>query len=466
MQVQDTLTRLDINITGIQHELITIPSILSFCNNLTDLVFCSKAEPLDMNLKNFTKQIKHYPSLVNLELISFHINGNDIVPIIQRCQQLRRLVLSGCDSSVLEALVRTSTPNLELFSYNDGIDGSPLPMLQEKKATANNDSYNKTEYQQQEHQNQQGLRVLYTSYGETSVRPENLIPLIYKNRKTLENVRACMSHITNTQLEYLYEKYPDFKLENIKHLSTWLSPGIQQFMLRKVIQNSNTLSTLVAVGDYNINLLLKALINRAPLLGFNISHVYDSTNDVTQLLIQLFGQYAKYSKSDRPDASLNWVKLRYCNQVTNDVLKKLSGIKTLHDIHLGGLNHISNDALLQLINKLGNQITHIFLHDMNLVNDDIIIALGDLDNLLLVKLEILNNVTDKGARALVDNKKRKLRRLTTLEITECPLISQECISYAQKNVKTVRYNSPISEYYVTKAKDTHYVSRSFWYDRL
>ena len=466
MQVHDTLTKLDIDITGIRQNSITITSILSFCNNLTDLVFSSTAEPLAVKLKNFNEQIKDYPSLINLELMSHHINGDDIESIIQRCQQLRRLVLSGCDSSVLETLVHNSTPNLELFSYNDGIDGPPLPMLQEKKATTNNNSNVEIGTQRQGHQYEQGLRVIYTSYGETSVRPEDLIPLIYKNRKTLENVRACMSHMTEAQLEYLYTRYPDFKLENLKHLSTWLSPGIQQFMLHKVIQNSNTLSTLVAVGDYNMDLLLRALINRTPLSGLNISHVYDSINNASRLLIQLFAQYAKLSGNNTTNSSLNWIKLRYCNQVTDDVLKTLSGIKTLHDIHLGGLRMVSTVGILQFIDTLGNQITHVFFHDMYSVNDNIIIALGDLANLVLVKLEVLNNVTDKGVRILVDNKKRKSRRLTTLEVTECSSISQECISYAQKNVKTVHYNSPYSEYYVTKSKKNYYVSRSVWYDRF
>ena len=86
-------------------------------------MFCSKAEPLGIKLKGFAERSKQYPSLVNLRLMSLHINGHDIEPILQGCLQLRRLVLSGCDSSVLEALIRTSTPYLELFSYKDGIDG-------------------------------------------------------------------------------------------------------------------------------------------------------------------------------------------------------------------------------------------------------------------------------------------------------------------------------------------------------
>ncbi|KAG2218999.1 hypothetical protein INT45_007661 [Circinella minor] len=418
---------------------------------IQSLTFNAPETDLTIWKEGFDPQFQHH-SLVNLEIDSKNITGEIIEPILEQCQQLRRLVLRSCSISVLETLVGTSTPNLELFCYNDGIDGSPLPMLQEKKK------------EDEALQQQKGLRVIYTSYGETSVSPQALLPLIYKNRETLENLRGCMSDLPEAQIAVLHRRYPNFKLRNLKHLATWLGPGIQEFMMRVAIQNSNVLSTLVVVGGYNLNLLLTALINRIPLSGLNISHVYlyHVTNDIIQLLIQLFTHYAESSSNNTKSTSLNWIKLRYCDLVTDDVLKKLSDIKTLHDIHLGGLEYVSSVGILQFINKLGNQITHVFLHDMELVNDDIIIALGDLDNLLLVKLEVLDDVTDKGVRTLIDNKKRKLRRLTTLEITECPLISQECISYAQQNVKTVRYNSPFSEYYVTKAKDTYYVSRSSW----
>ena len=50
-------------------------------------------------------------------------------------------------------------------------------MLQETKTTANNDSYNKTQTQRQEDQNQQGLRVLYTV--QVMVKPQFDLKTLY-----------------------------------------------------------------------------------------------------------------------------------------------------------------------------------------------------------------------------------------------------------------------------------------------
>ncbi|KAI9255074.1 hypothetical protein BDA99DRAFT_517810, partial [Phascolomyces articulosus] len=198
---------------------------------------------------------------------------------------------------------------------------------------------------------------------------------------------------------------------------------------------------------------------------------------MSRLLLRLVTKYAQASNTcDSPitnnndtatslktKASLNWIKLRYCSElVTDEVLLSLSSIKTLHDIHLGGLRNISINNMIQMFNILGNQVTRVFLHDMDLVNDNVMAALGDLDNLYLVKLELLHTVTDQGIQTLVDKKTGAPQKLVTLEVTECNLITENCIQYTRERIKTVRFNSPYSEYYITKAKKGYYVSRSPW----
>ncbi|KAI9255068.1 hypothetical protein BDA99DRAFT_152122 [Phascolomyces articulosus] len=366
-------------------------------------------------------------------------------------------------------MTRHPTPNLELFSFNDKIDGPPLPMLQDYSEKTMKD-----DLKSKKGMKKQGLRVLYTSYGESPVLSEYFIPLLYKHQETLENVRGCLSSLSESQVQGFYEKYSRFKLENLKHLATWLEPGIQDFMLHTAIRGTNKISSITAVGGHDLELFLTTLMDRASLDGLNLSHMYWSGVDTTLLLIQVFNKYAKLSSSSNKGAtdtttpgsaatSLKWIKLRYCNpMVTDKVLMSLTGIKTLHDIHLGGLTSISTWGMVQMIQKLDSQITHVFLHDMFLVTDSIIVALGNLDNLPLVKLELLEQVTNLGIRALVDKKMMTIQKLVTLEVTECKLITQDCIRYAMEKVKTVRYNSPYSEYYMTKAKNGYYVSRSAW----
>ncbi|KAI9255071.1 hypothetical protein BDA99DRAFT_607018 [Phascolomyces articulosus] len=480
-QIGNTLTKLDINIVGDVQNTVTVACILLSCKSLTDLVYSTEAS-LSIKADMFRSLIKYgqHPSLVNLELSSPLIVGNDIGPIIQGCQALRRLVVDNCDVTVLEVMVSHSTPNLELFSFNDKIDGPPLPKLQDNNEVIYNSS-NSSDMENKK----QGLRVLYTSYGENAVSSEFFIPLMYKHRDTLENVRGCLSSLSERQLQGIYAKFPRFKLTNLKHLATWLEPGIQEFMLYTAIRGANKLSSITAVGEHNLELVLSTLLDKkTPLTGLNLSHIYWSSGVITGLLIQLFKKYAHAADSffnhnlapskaiaattsstvlSKTASSLNWVKLRYCDLlVTDEVLMSLTWIKSLHDIHIGGLTTISTNGIIQMFNRLGNQITRVFLHDMYLVNDRVIVALSNLDNLSLVKLELLDEVTDQGIRTLIDIKMNAPQKLKTLEVTECGMITEDCIKYARKKVKAVHYNSPYSEYYVTKIKTGYHVSRSAW----
>ena len=172
MQIRDTLTKFNLDVSKTHESSITITSIVSCCNNLTDLLFSSKYIDFELMVGELSPQFQHQ-SLVNLEISSYNVTGRSIEPIIQPCQQLRRLVLDSCDSSVLETLVRNSTLNLELFSYNNGINDRPLPMLEETKTTRYQD--------RRQQRRQEGLRIIYASYGESSVQPKDLLPLIYKN---------------------------------------------------------------------------------------------------------------------------------------------------------------------------------------------------------------------------------------------------------------------------------------------
>ena len=47
--------------------------------------------------------IKH-DALINLELRSAHITGEDIETLLRKCQRIRRLIMFGCNVSVLSTI--------------------------------------------------------------------------------------------------------------------------------------------------------------------------------------------------------------------------------------------------------------------------------------------------------------------------------------------------------------------------
>ncbi|KAI9268848.1 hypothetical protein BDA99DRAFT_557630 [Phascolomyces articulosus] len=219
--------------------------VLSLENGEKDIPFIRAASSLAPRFDHGHYLRNCHPSLVYLELSSPLITGHDIELILQGFQELRRLIADDCDDSVLEVMV-------------DQIDGPPFPMLHEKKRkVVRNEDGKKIK--------KQGLRVLYTSYGERRVRSEYFIPLMYKHRDILEDIRACLSPLSVLQMQEFYEQYPQFKLENLKHLAIWLKPGILEFMLRTAVRGAKELSSITAVDDHNLELLFAILLEK-PLL--------------------------------------------------------------------------------------------------------------------------------------------------------------------------------------------------------
>ncbi|KAI8139381.1 hypothetical protein BJV82DRAFT_694330 [Fennellomyces sp. T-0311] len=399
-QARHTLTRLEIDLGGNSNP-VTMAETLVLCDSVTELTY-STTFTMSVVTGNFAKLKKQHP-LASLELTTKSTTGRDIISMLQKCQQIRRLVMNGCMDTVLEPIT-AYTPNLEIFGYNTGV---PIPPLEDTRGVP-------------------GLREIYTSNGGEPVYAPSLLPLLYRNRKTLERVCANMSPLSEPERQQMNTTFADFTLPNISELTFWCYSGIQPFILQS-IRSTMTLTSLAVVNSYDLDPVIRAIAKLPPLTLLQISHITTTTN--RSLLIQLCSRYARASKT-RP--ALNTIIFRHCDEVTDDVIAALAEIKTLQNVTFGGLDHITTGGIIHFIQLSGQQLTDIRLDGMDSVTDSIVIALGDCENLSSIKLGNLVNVTDYGLRGLV---LKRSHTLSTVVLKNCPLISAECISYCTKRLK-------------------------------
>ncbi|KAI9494404.1 hypothetical protein BDB00DRAFT_871494 [Zychaea mexicana] len=408
-QMSKTLATLDLDLAQNDETFspsILLTDILSACRNLKNLTY-STSSPLAKLAGDFNTAEQH-KTLINMQLKASSITRPDIEFMLQKCQKLRRFVINGCNATVLDAVNSHST-NLEIFAYNPSFT---IPQLQ---GDISND--------------ETGLRQIYTGNYD-DVPATHLLPLIYKNRTTLETVHALMSPITNEEeLQSLYAAYPFFKLKRVTKLAFWGLRGIQKFMLQ-AIRNTTTLFDLTVTFAYDVNELVEAILKLPSLKIVKLSNIRQSIGSSSW--ITLFESYGDISHS-RP--SLQCASLQYCDGITDAELVALSGIKSLHEITLDRLLHVSANGISTLIQNLSSQLTSVQLIDMDVVDDSALVALGDLKRMTYIKLDLLDSITDQGIRRMVDKACCPTTTLTKLVVTRCDLITSACIEYASQQIK-------------------------------
>ncbi|KAI9255107.1 hypothetical protein BDA99DRAFT_607045, partial [Phascolomyces articulosus] len=412
-KTKHTLTTLDISVGNTLGE-VTITQVLQLFPAITKLVFSTELS-MQSTFEPFSINAGVHP-LIDLELNGKSITGNHIEPILQQCLKLQRLVLHGADeSTVLNTLVRNNNmlSDLEILLLNPIGGYPPVPLLQD--LTTNQ-------------WNLHGLRILHTSNGGNPIPILDLMPIIYQNRKTLENLFPHTTEIGPTQLQRLHATYSDFKLWNITHITLWLGNiDTQEFWLR-YIQNSTTLIHLELAGVPDIQLLVDTLLSIPSISSLGISHVSDTS--IRSGLIQLFDRQIQLTKKSRP--SWKSIMLRYCDAVDDEILTKLENITTLQEIWIAKLVNISYSTFSQFMNGLSNRLTKVVLEKMDFVDENMMISLGNIETLFSVKLIKLERVTDQGIQSLVIRKATTISKLTELIVDACPSITQECIIYVKK----------------------------------
>ncbi|KAG2225700.1 hypothetical protein INT45_012172 [Circinella minor] len=345
-KVRQTLTTLDINV-GDSTSSVKLVDILLTCTNLVNLKFTT-TYPLTLLLGNFSTMEQH-SSLIDLEIKSKAITGSDIGILLQRCEQLRRLVLDTCDESVFDVINRY-TPNLEILAYNTNFD---IEQLQQSGS----------------------------------------------------------GNISEAELQNLYITHPDFTLNNIKNLTFWSCTGAQQFIVRS-IRNTNTLRHLCVINVHDMDGLIETLMIMPPLLTLKFWDVNSITGRSSLIrLFERYARAVKKSHLtlnqayfgfcdiisdeilsaltaintlqkitfrqlinvsggginsmfDKLKSQLTYVSLENMNSITDDTIIVIGSLKKLNYLNLSALDYVTDKGIYELLGRLSPMLLstlHLFL---------------------------------------------------------------------------------------------------------
>ncbi|KAI9243810.1 hypothetical protein BDA99DRAFT_529774 [Phascolomyces articulosus] len=229
--------------------------------------------------------------------------------------------------------------------------------------------------------------------------------------------------------------YPDFNLESINDMTIWGGPGIQEFILH-LIRYSTTLTRLHAVDVYNMECFVNTIIKLSSISELTLS--YGSGAIGHPGLTRLFKNYAAASDESRP--SLKYIRLQHCPLISNVQLTALATIKSLRTIILRNLINVSTNGINTMINHLHQheEIAYLELAEMDSINDNILVTLGNLKTFSCLKLENLKRITNQGVRGLAE-KIDQSSALTHMTVVKCPKITLESIDYAKQKIYLVEH---------------------------
>ncbi|KAG2222012.1 hypothetical protein INT45_006712 [Circinella minor] len=439
-RMNKTLKNLDVHV-GRNGSEVTLANILFISDALTNLRYQTFGGGLSNAIGDFSIVSKDHP-LVSLDISNCNVCGPDIKIILGKCRKIRQLMMDQCEVSVLEPISCLAT-NLEVLVLNHR---DSIPTVPDYNNTNYNDNSNnkvQTVTNKRSTITSTGLKVLVSNSSFHYFSVSELLPIIYKNKATLQSIFANVhGDISPSQSRQFDIFFPKFKLENVTSIVINLPPRLQPFLLRSLSNSTSSLANLGALNVKDINPLINFLSKysdqqkqqQQPFLQALKLYNADIHSNITtkRNLIQLFKQYAKVSEDGN---SLRHVDIQYCHGMTDAILLALGEIKTLKSIVFTLLFGITSQGMYEFIKKLSRhqQVISISLDELDCVNDYLIASLGGIESLTELRLERLHNVTGEGIRYLIDRKGSKLK---TLILKNCFSVSQELICYAKQKLET------------------------------
>ncbi|KAI8143349.1 hypothetical protein BJV82DRAFT_668971 [Fennellomyces sp. T-0311] len=403
-EIHGTLTKLVIKFDQQFSTVISPTDLLLFCPNLKCLEYSTIS---DLSyLTDELPPLEPHNHLVDLRLTANSITSQDLQKILPGCQQIRRLLLHGCNPTVLDA-VSQLCPNIETFGYNAQID--MIPELDERSTP--------------------GLRRLYTQNGGAPVPASTILPLIRRNQLSLETLYINVSG-GDSPMD-LIATYADLELKNLNRLTFWGDDGyiIQPLILRS-ISTCTTLNRFTIVESRDIAGIAQTLLVLPQLEYLSISYPRCATGEAD--LIRLFKKYASDPQSGR---RLKSISLRHCRTImTRDVLGALVDISTLKSITLEGASRVSTQGWNAFFKKLGDNILDLRLNQVDAITSSSLIAIGhNLTCLKHIRLEKLDKITGYGITELVE----KSPKLESLTLVKCKSVTLDVIELTKKKVRNV-----------------------------
>ncbi|KAI9265238.1 hypothetical protein BDA99DRAFT_508101 [Phascolomyces articulosus] len=469
-QVKDTLTNIRFIDHGNNSKTLLLANLLLASSKITDLGYKTNGYLSDVlgdtsmligNISN--KFTTTNLSLVNLELTAASIQQQEIASLLPHLPHLRRLVLFGCKSLNFKFIEQT-LPQLQIFAHDAR---SRIPELKELKPIStlinvNNDENNTNNGTVSTTTEENGdgvivpttttttsgLRILYANDGNApGLSAHKLFLIVHKHMSTIETIYAKFAPIYRGEQEALFVLYPNLRFDNIKRLSFWAYDGIDDWIMGG-IRYTTTLHYLSLANVENLGKVVDVLMKLPTLETLRLSYV--RTTQYSASLAQLFEKYAQnYSHSDTThnekgntctasSRSLKRISLRFCDEVTDQVLLALSNIPTLESLVIQSLSRVSTHAINTLLAKVSHHLTIFDASSMDKVGDDTMNVLGDMTKLTDIYLNSLNNVSDEGIRSLMH---RMNHPVSTISIRSCPSVSTEMIRVAKYKLKNPRSSS-------------------------
>ncbi|KAI8139390.1 hypothetical protein BJV82DRAFT_672671 [Fennellomyces sp. T-0311] len=385
--VKGTLSTVSIDY-GYHPVAATLADLLMTCTNLTTLSF-SAANPRAAPLGDFS-WVDEHTALVDLQVDTVMISGDDIKQVFECCRRLRRLVVNNCDHSVLD-VINKMPKELQILGYNTDRSVPPLSSIVDSEIP--------------------GLRKIYTNDGGAAIPAGAIMPILYNNMVTLDTVFADIAPIPESAVRQFDEMYYDFRLANVKSFTFWGAKGIQPILLR-AISGHTGLDTLSIVHSHDIKAVTAALKEIPPVQNLRISHVRNSRHVLR--LVELFNKYAQYQEGP----SLKSITLLQCGTVNDDILQALADIPTLEQVTLTNLYNITTHGLQVFLNKVAGRLTHLTLSEMLMVTDTHIGILRDFKKLTTLELDLLPNLTSHAFETPFVNG----YTLKYLRVRRCPAV--------------------------------------------
>ncbi|KAG2221697.1 hypothetical protein INT45_002735 [Circinella minor] len=347
-----TLTTIDLDF-GDHRPTVTLIDILSSCN--------------------FAALQHQNIALVDLKLKFKSINGNAIDRMLQKCNQLRRLILNKCDISVLPSFIKYGT-NIKFLYINPEEYEMPTSVLDN----------------QLNYIIETGKEVLHIDSGTYEAIPSSsVMPILYENQKTLRILHTDMKSIDRDQLQQLYKKYHDFELNALTHLTFYAFEGTTSLILNS-IRNATALSYMDIRKIHDFHRVATFLSNRPHgLKELRIKYVDKDANIRIQDLIDLFNRHARLSKKS-PELALEQIHLVNVSGINDKALAALANIKTIKGINFCNLPDITENDISTFFKEINRyQLTYIRLAHMDSITNQVIRDLQFLEVLNCLELDSL-----------------------------------------------------------------------------
>ncbi|KAG2222815.1 hypothetical protein INT45_011625 [Circinella minor] len=388
-EMRNTLTRIDIDFTN-NKVILSLSALLASAPNLTWLYYKTSTS-LRKAAGDASALIEPH-CLKQLQVESSMISGEDIQPILTKCQQLRSLVLIGCGSSVMDT-VYSCCAELELFGYN--VDTHITTMTQA----------------QTERPQSTGLRVLDIG---TPIHVEQLLPYFTKHSETLRVVFVALNELLPEELVLLDTWAYPVKMRELRIFHCQFAEETEHVVAR-LIKDCSELRNVLFDNVDNMDILSRELVKADKLSKLYLANIQGTVENELQ---RLFDKHVLLGD----ESQLSYLRFQNVSTLSNAVINGLRCLKKLKVLEFYQCEGMTASALSSVIPDI-KSLTEIKFYQVDAVDDQVVRSLGSIKTVRLVSMV---NVHDVSVRHLIEHSSR----LEIIEVRNCPNCSENLFKFA------------------------------------